>query len=450
MDRDQNKILVDSIKRLLRRKAMPNLRKIVSKTHAADLSIVFRSLSVSDQLKLFNMLDDMTKKGILLSELDEDTYLDLAEQIPADDLADIFAQMPSDDVAVLVELLPEELSESVLKKMHKDDVEEVADLLSFADDTAGRIMTPDFVALKEDSTARDAIESLQKEYSDVEMPFYLYVVDSYGKLVGVSSLRQLVVVPPSTPLKQLMVTDVFSVQTDMDQEEVAKLVARYDILAVPVVDEKNRLVGIVTVDDVIDIFRTEATEDILKMAGVGEEYVETKSIFKSTRIRLPWLFASCLGGIVALVVIHRFEDVLSQVAYLAAFIPVIMGMGGNIGTQSSTIVVRGLATGRLNVADIWRVVLKELSIGLILGMVYGLFIAAVAQFSYNTLALALSVGLALMSSMAIAALVGSFVPMVMARINVDPAVATGPFVTTSIDIISVFFYFTIATTLLGL
>ncbi len=450
MDHDRNKILVDSIKRLLRRKAMPNLRKIVSKTHAADLSIVFRSLSVSDQLKLFNMLDDMTKKGILLSELDEDTYLDLAEQIPADDLADIFAQMPSDDVAVLVELLPEELSESVLKKMHKDDVEEVADLLSFADDTAGRIMTPDFVALKEDSTARDAIESLQKEYSDVEMPFYLYVVDSYGKLVGVSSLRQLVVVPPSTPLKQLMVTDVFSVQTDMDQEEVAKLVARYDILAVPVVDEKNRLVGIVTVDDVIDIFRTEATEDILKMAGVGEEYVETKSIFKSTRIRLPWLFASCLGGIVALVVIHRFEDVLSQVAYLAAFIPVIMGMGGNIGTQSSTIVVRGLATGRLNVADIWRVVLKELSIGLILGMVYGLFIAAVAQFSYNTLALALSVGLALMSSMAIAALVGSFVPMVMARINVDPAVATGPFVTTSIDIISVFFYFTIATTLLGL
>ncbi len=450
MDKDQNRILVDSIKRLLRRKALPNLRKIVSKTHAADLSIVFRSLPLSDQCKLFNMVDDVTKKGIVLSELDEDAYLDLAEQISGDDLADIFEQMPSDDVAVLVELLPDEMSEAVLKKMHKEDVEEVADLLSFADDTAGRIMTPDFIALKEDITARDAIESLQKEYSDVEMPFYLYVVDEYGKLVGVSSLRQLVVVPPATPLKQLMVTDVFSVQTDMDQEEVAKLVARYDILAVPVVDENNRLVGIVTVDDVIDIFRTEATEDILKMAGVGEEYVETKSILKSTRIRLPWLFASCIGGIIALVVIHRYEGVLSQVAYLAAFIPVIMGMGGNIGTQSSTIVVRGLATGRLNVADIWPVVIKELSIGLILGLVYGLFIAAVAQVSYNTLMLAISVGLALMSSMAIAALVGSFVPMVMARINVDPAVATGPFVTTAIDIISVFFYFTIATTLLGL
>lgn len=450
MIKDQSRVLVDSIKRLLRRKAYPNLGKIVDKTHAADLSITFRSLPLSDQRILFNMISDTTKKGILLSELDEDAYLQLVSVISIDELADIFDLMPSDDVAVLIDLLPEETSEAVLKKMQKEEVEEVADLLSFADDTAGRVMTPDFIALSEDITARDAIISLQKEYSDVEMPFYLYVVDEYGKLVGVSSLRQLVVVPPDTPLKQLMATDVFSVKTDTDQEEVAKLVARYDFLAVPVVDETNRLVGIVTVDDVIDIFRSEATEDILKMAGVGEEYVETKSILKSTRIRLPWLFASCIGGVVALLIISGFEDALSQVAYLAAFIPVIMGMGGNIGTQSSTIVVRGLATGRLNIRDIWTVVIKELCIGLILGFVYGLLIAAVAQFAYNTLMLAISVGLALMSSMCIAALVGSFVPMVMARINIDPAVATGPFVTTAIDIISVFFYFILATALLGL
>ncbi len=450
MAKDQNRILVDSIKRLLRRKAYPNLLKIMTKTHAADLSIIFRSLPLEDQCTLFNMIPDISKKGILLSEMDEDAYLDLSENIPAGVLADIFEALPSDDVADLIDLLPEKVSEAVLKKMHRAGVEEVADLLSFADDTAGRIMTPDFIALREDITAKEAIASLQKEYSDVEMPFYLYVVDEYGNLTGVSSLRQLVVVPPDTPLKQFMTTDVFSVRTDTDQEEVARLVARYDILAVPVVDDNNRLVGIVTVDDVIDIIRTEATEDILKMAGVGEEYVETKSILKSTRIRLPWLFASCIGGIVALLIIGHFEGVLSQVTYLAAFIPVIMGMGGNIGTQSSTIVVRGLATGRLNVRDIWRVVSKELCIGLILGVVYGLFIAAVAQVSYSILALAISVGLALMSSMSIAALVGSFVPMVMARINVDPAVATGPFVTTAIDIISVFFYFIIATTLLGL
>jgi magnesium transporter len=450
MANDQNRVLVDSIKRLLRRKAHPNLRRIINKTHAADLSIIFRSLPLEDQSALFNMIPDIQKKGILLSEMEEDAYPELAKKIPPEALADIFEAMPSDDVADLVELLPEEIAEAVLKKMHKQDAEEVADLLSFADDTAGRIMTPDFIALREDTTAREAIASLQKEYSDVEMPFYLYVVDEYGNLTGVSSLRQLVVVPPDTPLKQLMVTDVFSVKTDMDQEEVARLVARYDILAVPVVDENNRLVGIVTVDDVIDIIRTEATEDILKMAGVGEEYIETKSVIKSTRIRLPWLFASLIGGIVAFFIIGHFDGILSEVTYLAAFIPVIMGMGGNIGTQSSTIVVRGLATGRLNVRDIWRVVTKELCIGMILGMVYGLIIAAVAQVSYNTIALAVSVGLALMSSMSIAALVGSFVPMIMARINVDPAVATGPFVTTSIDIISVFFYFIIATTLLGL
>ncbi len=450
MGNDQNRILIDSIKRLLRRKAYPNLRKIVAKTHAADLSIIFNALPLNDQRKLFSMIPDVAKKGILLSEMDEDAYLDLVKDIPLDNLADIFEEMASDDVAVLIDLLPEETSSAVLKKMGREGVEEVADLLSFADGTAGRIMTPDFIALKEDTTAQEAIASLQKEYSDVEMPFYLYVVDEYGKLVGVSSLRQLVVVPAHTPLKKFMVTDVFSVQTDMDQEEVAKLVARYDILAVPVVDENNRLVGIVTVDDVIDIFRSEATEDILKMAGVGEEYVETKSVIKSTRIRLPWLFASCLGGIVALIIIGRFEGVLSQTAYLAAFIPVIMGMGGNIGTQSSTIVVRGLATGRLSISDMWPVVIKELTIGLILGSIYGVFIAIVAQFSYSLSMLALSVGLALMSSMAIAALVGSFVPMVMARLNIDPAVSTGPFVTTAIDIVSVFFYFIIATTLLGL
>ena len=231
---------------------------------------------------------------------------------------------------------------------------------------------------------------------------------------------------------------------------MARAVARYDILAVPVVDETNKLMGIVTVDDVIDIFREEATEDILKMAGAGEEFVETKSVIRSTRIRLPWLFASCIGGIVAFLIIGHFEGSLSQYTYLAAFIPVIMGMGGNIGTQSSTIVVRGLATGRLHIRDFRAVVTKELAIGLILGVVYGTLIGVVAQIRYSTGMLALSVGVAVISSMSIAALVGSLCPMLFARIDIDPAVASGPFVTTAIDIISVFFYFEIATILLGI
>jgi len=450
MPSDRNKILVDSVKRLLRRGATTHLSKIVNKTHAADLSILFRSLSLTEQRKLFKMIADVEQKGILFSELDADTFQDLIADMRIEDIVQILENMPADDVADIIGRLPEDRSKTILEKMKKAESEEVEGLLRYDDDTAGGIMVPDFIALKEDATAGQAIESLQKEHSDVEMPFYLYVIDEYGKLVGVSSLRQLVVVPPETQLKDFMATDVVCVQTDMDQEEVARIVARYDILAVPVVDGTHRLVGIVTVDDVIDIIRKEATEDILKMAGAGEEYVETKSILKSTRIRLPWLFASCIGGIVAFFIIGKFEGSLAKFAYLAAFIPVIMGMGGNIGTQSSTIVVRGLATGRLSVRDIWPVVLKELSIGVILGLVYGLLIGSVAHFRYSMLALAFAVALAVVSSMSIAALVGSLVPMGFARVNIDPAVATGPFVTTAIDILSVSFYFLIATTLLGI
>ncbi|MBW1840219.1 MAG: magnesium transporter [Deltaproteobacteria bacterium] len=448
---ERSKILVDSIKRLLRRQATSHLCNIVNKTHAADLSIVFRSLPIYDQYKLFEMIDDIEKKGILFSELDEDSFLLLTGRLQLEHIVEVLEHMPADDVADLIGRLPEEKSKAILEKMEKEGSEEVEGLLRYGDDTAGGIMVPDFIALREDITAKEAIESLQKEHLDVEMPFYLYAVDEYGNLVGVSSLRQLVVVPPNTLLKDFMSTDVFSVETSMDQEEVAKIVARYDILAVPVVDETNKLVGIVTVDDVIDIIREEATEDILKMAGVsGEEFVETQSVLRSTRIRLPWLFASCIGGIIAFYIIGHFEESLQKYAYLAAFIPVIMGMGGNIGTQSSTIVVRGLATGRLNMRDLWSVVLKELSVGLILGLIYGIIVGTVAQFSYSMGMLALAVGFAVISSMSIAAFVGSLVPMAFARVNIDPAVATGPVVTTSIDIISVYLYFSIATSLLGI
>ncbi|MFO7963487.1 MAG: magnesium transporter [Desulfobacterales bacterium] len=452
MTNDRNKLLVDSIKRLLRRKATSHLKKIVNKTHAADLSLVFRSLPVSDQRKLLEMITEPEQKGILFSELllYDDTLLNLIDAMNLDEIVEVLESMQTDDIADLIGRLPEDKSKAILERMHDEGSEEVEDLLRYGDDTAGGIMVPEFIALREDTTARDAVKSLQEEHQDVEMPFYLYVVDEYGRLTGVCSLRQLVLVPPETPLKDLMTTDVISVQTGMDQEEVAKLVARYDILAVPVVDEANVLVGIVTVDDVIDIFREEATEDILKMAGVGEEFIETQSIMRNTRIRVPWLMASFIGGVIAFFIIGQYESSLQRFAFLAAFIPVIMGMGGNIGTQSSTIVVRGLATGRFSVRDIWPVVSKELSVGFILGFIYGLLIAGVAQYQYSIGLAALSVGLSVLCSMSIAALIGSLAPMFFARINIDPAVATGPFVTTAIDIISVLFYFSIATAFLGI
>lgn len=453
MKYDRNKVMIETVKRLLRRNAGHHLRKIVNKTHAADLARIFYALPLAQQIKLYGMISDVEQRGILfseLSEIDHSTFLSFIQSLNIDDIVPVLEDMASDDAADILGMLPEELSDTLLKKMKKEGSEEVEGLLSYGDDTAGGIMVPDFIALREDMTARQAIESLQKEHVDVEMPFYLYVTDEYGKLTGVCSLRQLVVVSPQTPLRDFMSTDVFSVRTNTDQEDVAKLVARYDILAVPVTDENNKLLGIVTVDDVIDILREEATEDILKMAGAGAGFVETKSIYKSTRIRLPWLFASCLGGLAATIIIGGFEESLKKIAALAAFIPVIMGMGGNIGTQSSTIVVRGLSMGVLNVRDVWAVVFKELSIGLLLGLVYGTLIGVVAHLRYNMFQLGGAVCLAVICSMCVAALVGSLFPMIFAKLNIDPAVATGPFVTTAIDIVAVFLYFQIAAAFLGI
>ncbi|MBW1859301.1 MAG: magnesium transporter [Deltaproteobacteria bacterium] len=422
---DRTRILLDTIKRLLRRGASAHLHKIINKTHAADLAVVFRFLTLREQEAIFNLVDDVEHEAMLFSELEEEILIKLIEDMPAEKIAGILEQVPKDDVADLLGKLSDERSKTLLDLMAREESEGVEGLLRYDEETAGGIMLPDFIALKEDTTATEAIEALQRDYADIEMPFYLYVVDDHGHLVGVISLRQLVVVTPHTQLKAIMATDVVSVQTETDQEEVARIVARYNVLAVPVVDENNRPVGIVTVDDVVDIIREEATEDILKMAGAGEDLVESQSIFRSTRTRLPWLLASWIGGIVAFLIIGHFESSLNKL-----------------------VVVRGLATGTINTKQIWEVVFKELAVGFFLGFFYGLLLGLVTHFRYDLWLLGVTVGLAVMSSMTIAALVGSLVPMAFARINIDPAVATGPFVTTSIDILSVFFYFQIATILL--
>ena len=454
MHNEQIKILTASLTRLLRRGATRQLVNIIKKTHMADLSIAFKELSADNREKLFALMDDPEEIGDLFSLLDESLFLEFVKNVDFNKLVDIFDHMPSDDAASLLSLLDEELSDKILSKMQTEESDNVEQLMSYGEDTAGSLMVTDFIALEEEVSAKQVIEALQNKYLDVEMPFYIYVIDEYEKLVGVSSLRQLVVVHPEKPLKEFMAKDLVTVKPYTDREEVARLVARYDYLAVPVVDDDNKIVGIVTVDDVIDILHEAATEDMLKMAGVGEEYIETQTILRGTRIRLPWLFASFLGGVAAFFIIGGFEENLAKFTSLAAFIPVIMGMGGNIGTQSSTIVVRGIATGVINFQDFYKVISKELAVGVILGVIYGLFIGLIARFAFASepfsLMLALAVGLAILSSMSIAALVGSMVPLIFERLNIDPAVATGPIVTTSIDIVSVYCYFMIASRLLGL
>lgn len=451
---DGTRILLDTIKRLLRRGAKARLRKLISKTHTADLGLIFRFLTPGEQTAVFDLLESVEQKAMLFSEVEKEVGLALVENMPAEQVAAILERMPNDDAADLLGHLPDDLAKPLLDLMTKEGSKEVEQLLAYDSQTAGGIMLPDFIALKEDTTSREAFEALQKRYASSEMPFYLYVVDDYGRLVGVISLRQLVVVPPETKLKSIMTTDVVSVRTDMDQEEVARLVGHYNILAVPVVDENNILVGIVTVDDIIDIIREEATEDILKMAGItgGVEFIETQTVFKSIRSRLPWLLASWVGGIIACYVVGYFQQSLNRLVYLAAFMPIIMGMGGNVGTQTSASIVRGLATGRIIVGQIWRIVSKELLIGFCLGFFYGMLLTLFAQFRYGFgfWKLGLVVGSAMVCSMSVAATMASCIPLLFHRFRIDPAVATGPFVTTFTDIISVFLYFQIATSLLGL
>jgi magnesium transporter len=437
-------IVVDALRRLLNRNATASLRKIVNKTHPADLARAFHSLSQAQQTTLFNLIDDREKQGMLMTKIDTDELQAIVESTDKEVFISILEQIPPDDVADLVGRLPEEIGQRILEGLNKESSEEIGELLQYDDQSAGGIMVPEFISLPEETTAKTAISYIQKEHHNVEMTFYLYVVDDHNKLVGVCSLRELVTIAPETPLSGFMTTDLHFVYVDSDQEQVARIVARYDLLAVPVIDHDRKLLGIVTVDDVIDIIRDEATEDILKMVGAGESFVETKSIFKSIKIRLPWLFASCMGGVLATFIIGHFESTLKQLVFLAAFIPVIMGMGGNVGTQSLTIVVRGLATDRIQLQNMGKVILKEIAIGGILGSVYGLFLGIVAHLGYQMWRLAVVVGAAVVFTMLLATFVGSMLPMMFARFRIDPAVATGPFVTTAIDIMSIFLYFSFA------
>jgi magnesium transporter len=300
----------------------------------------------------------------------------------------------------------------------------------------------------------EAIAALRTSRSeDLEMVFYLYVVDDRGHLVGVCSLRDLLLADPARELREVMNNRTTSVSTSTDQEDVARLVARYDFLALPVVDNQNKLVGIITVDDVIDIIREEETEDILLMAGLGEgseEEVLRAPVWKNALLRLPWLFVAWIGGIIASQVIGTYQGVLAQVAAIAAFIPMVISMGGNVGTQSATIVVRGLATGKITSGQMWRVAFREVRVGILLGITFGILLAVATPFLIQSeVPLGLIVGISIITNMILAPTVGTSMPIVLRRLGVDPAIATGPMVTTSMDVLGVLAYFVIASLLLA-
>ncbi len=447
---NEGMVILDMVRRLNRRSADEHLLKLINKTHPADMAWVFRHLSEKERHEVFDVIAHTEHVAGFLSELDEAIMLDLVRGLSSQFLADIITGMASDDAADIIEALPVEIADDIRKHMEAKERKEVDELLQYHPESAGGLMLPNFMHLDEELTVGEAISLVQKRSENKEMVFYLYITHSECKLSGVLSLRELLMHPPEEQLKNIMNPHVISVNTDTDQEEVAHVVSQYNILAVPVVDASYSLVGIVTVDDIIDVIREEATEDFLQMAGAGKDReILLKSVKESAMLRAPWLFASWIGGIAAMFIIGAFEQELSQVLALAAFIPIVIGMGGNIATQSSTIIVRGIATGRINMNELLVVVFKELRVGIILGVIYGLFLGLVAYLGYSEpKLLGVVVGIAIFFSMAMSAAIGTSIPLLLKRFDIDAAVATGPFVTTSIDIVGVLLYFWVAKVLL--
>ena len=329
-------ILRDTYRRLLRRNAKINLKKLTGKTHPADLAEVFRHFSIEEQIEIFSLMKENEHAAEFLVELDDALVIELLENESYDRIATIIEKAPTNDQSGILNILENEKAQSIIELLNAEEQEEIAEIMGYPDDSAGTLMNTEVFTLHESITAGEAIQTLQDQ-EGAEMVFYLYITDDDDRLVGVISLRALTTTPSSTKLKDIMIKNIHSIRPETDQEDVAKIVAQYNFLAVPVLDSDSKLLGIVTLDDVVDVIREEATEDFLRMAGAGKDReILLKPSWENAKARLPWLFASWIGGIVAASIIGAFENMLANIVALAAFIPVILGMGGNIATQSST------------------------------------------------------------------------------------------------------------------
>jgi len=429
-------VVLDSVRRLLRIGATANLQNLLQKQHPADLGQIFGDLHEGERTAAFSLLVERQPRLAMesLSELGPERGATLLAGRSAEEIARLVQEIPSDDAAALIDHLPDELSSEVLELMRRRESGQVESLLDYAERTAGRIMNPNVFALSEDLTVAEAVSALQNAIN-VEMVFYLYVVDGRRHLVGVTSLRRLLLVAPETPLKRIMTPDVFSVRVDTDQEEAARLVASYNLLAIPVVDEENKLAGVITVDDVIDVLKDEATEDLYRLAGVsGDERVETPA-WEALRKRLPWLGVNLGTAFLAASVVAAFEHTISQATALAVFMPIVAGMGGNAGTQTLTVIVRGLALGELSGANARKALFKEVGIGLGNGVALGVVAALVAWVTKGNPVIGLLLGMAMVCNMLVASTAGTLVPLGLKAMKVDPALASSVFITTFTDVV---------------
>jgi magnesium transporter len=438
--------------RPLRRNETRRVARILQRLDEVQIAAQLDNAPPEDQDRVLQMLS-VERRAAVFAELREETAAEIVRRLAPEEVAVLLDDLEADDVADILGRVEESLLRQILTRLDPEDADEVEQLLGYDENTAGGIMSLDYIRVYDNVTVAEAVRVVQEVEDPPDQAFYVYVVDDDERLVGVVSLRVLLTSRRDDPIRDVMEPELVYVDREADQEEVADVAMRYDLVAVPVVDDQRRLAGVVTIDDIVDVIREEATEDILKMAGAGEELFETRSFWTSLRRRMPWLLAAAVGGVLVAAALSGFEGALESVPVLALFMPVIAGMGGNVGTQSSTIVVRGLAVGYVESATLGRLVFREMGLGMALGTLYGLLIAAVAPFVGATVqdpvALGIVLTLGMMGSMTIAATVGTSIPLLMNRLKIDPAVSTGPFVTTAVDILGLMFYFWLATVLLG-
>lgn len=436
--------ILNDIKNLLENNQHDFIRNIIADLHPADISDLIEQLDSDDRKKIFSILPPETASEVL-TELEDPPTEDLLEEMDSHDIAKIVDHMDSDDAADVLAELPTEKATEVLEKVEEENSADIQELLTYREDTAGGIMAKEYVAVNANYSIQQAIDELRKMKEKVGEFYNVYVVDEFGKLVGFVSLKDLVLAEPDMHVKNIMNPEIISIESHTDQEEVARTFQKYDLVSAPVINHRHKLIGRITIDDILDVINEETDEDLRRIAGTGEEDILEESIFRISRARIPWLILSFFGEIVSAFIMDSFSATLGQIIAAAFFIPLVMAMGGNTGTQTSIIVVRGLATGEIGVRDIRRRLWREIRVTLFTGLMLAILIFTIVTLWQNNIRFAAVLAGTLMLVVINASIFGSMIPFVLKKINIDPALATGPFISAFNDVVGLLIYFTMLT-----
>ena len=431
---------VDELKEAIANKNNALLKTRLQELYAADIAIVFNQLDVNEAHYLYELLDEKNAADVIL-ELEDDKREELLSTFSTKEIAEQIDNMQSDDAADVINELPENIQDEVLS--HIEDVEQasdIADLLNFAEGTAGSLMAKELVSVYLHDTVSTCIDEIRKQTDNVHVMYAVYVVDEYHKLIGMLSLKKLIISHPVARLEEIYNKDVQFVKTSTTTEDVAEIMQKYDLVVLPVVDQLGRLVGRITIDDVVDVIREGAEKDIQRMSGITDDVDSNDRLWRLSRARIPWLLVGMCGGIIGSRIIGSYESHIQIHPEMAFFIPLIGATGGNVGVQSSAIIVQGLANNTLLGDKIASKLFKELGVGVINGLICSSLIWGYA-FLIESWKLAATVSISLFVVVLSASFLGTFVPLTMNRFKINPALATGPFVTTLNDIIGITIYF---------